>query len=565
MDEIFNELKLDFVGPSYNVLGRNCNNFSAVFIERLLKLPAGEGEKLIPSYVNRVVRAAQKIRPCLPALLTTDLRDQLPQRHLDKEDAEAEAAAAAAASGQPIGGYSIELVKKPAGSSAAANASASGSQTARSLTIAERKAIRRQRLQEERRRTEALLRQQQAKLSNLVPKDSPVKGASTARPSSTLKKGGEASSSSSSSSSSSEDEKDSAPPAPARPAPRRPAPSAASSLTAASSGSMSARPAIASPPPAPRPNMNLERSRSEETPTREDMDSLGSYIPFDPRTAANHRYDSSRSIYSNHQSASNMGHISARRQMEEVKQQESSSMYVNASAEAERAARRAMEAERAKYWLTPAQLAAGAGGSPAQQAEARMSLASAAPRVSLAQALLPAGDTAVASARGRRNSFSQVAQSPANMNTNPIAELSPQSARGTGRRPSISQSGVGIAMGGTDVPSPDTGRGRRNSFSQQGPPLLPEQHVRRPSFSSAGGFGSPSSSTLPSGVPLTARQGSAEKVSTGISMNNLMQSSYYNSGSFTARTAAGSHARTASGIPLVQNNGSYTPRSVSRF
>lgn len=47
------------------------------FIERLLKLPAGAGEELIPAYVSRVVRAAQKVRPCLPSLLTEDLRHQL--------------------------------------------------------------------------------------------------------------------------------------------------------------------------------------------------------------------------------------------------------------------------------------------------------------------------------------------------------------------------------------------------------------------------------------------------------------------------------------------------------
>ena len=47
------------------------------FIERLLKLPEGAGEDLIPPYVSRVVRVAQKVRPCLPSLLTEDLRNQL--------------------------------------------------------------------------------------------------------------------------------------------------------------------------------------------------------------------------------------------------------------------------------------------------------------------------------------------------------------------------------------------------------------------------------------------------------------------------------------------------------
>lgn len=82
---LFGQMKKEFVGPSYNVLGRNCNHFTARFIERLLHLEHGEGDELIPHYVSRIVRVANKVRPCLPSLLTQDLRHQLPPRYVYRD------------------------------------------------------------------------------------------------------------------------------------------------------------------------------------------------------------------------------------------------------------------------------------------------------------------------------------------------------------------------------------------------------------------------------------------------------------------------------------------------
>ncbi len=68
---LFTELKPDYLGPSYNVLDRNCNHFTQRFL-RLLT------QKDLPDYVNRVMNIAAKVRPCLPTAFKQNLRDQTP-------------------------------------------------------------------------------------------------------------------------------------------------------------------------------------------------------------------------------------------------------------------------------------------------------------------------------------------------------------------------------------------------------------------------------------------------------------------------------------------------------
>lgn len=49
IEEIIDELKIDYIGSSYNLIHKNCNNFTDEFLQRLLK-------KKQPSYVNRIAR-----------------------------------------------------------------------------------------------------------------------------------------------------------------------------------------------------------------------------------------------------------------------------------------------------------------------------------------------------------------------------------------------------------------------------------------------------------------------------------------------------------------------------
>lgn len=65
----FEEMKPSYLGPSYNVLDRNCNHFTDKFIRVLTK-------KELPPYVQRLMRVARKARPCLPSMFKHDLRDQ---------------------------------------------------------------------------------------------------------------------------------------------------------------------------------------------------------------------------------------------------------------------------------------------------------------------------------------------------------------------------------------------------------------------------------------------------------------------------------------------------------
>jgi len=100
----FEELKPLYLGPSYNVLDRNCNHFTEAF---LLILTGKE----LPPYINRLMKVASKVRPCLPGMFKHDLRNQQappeyeshrvavpqPRDYRANKEARANAAAAAAA------------------------------------------------------------------------------------------------------------------------------------------------------------------------------------------------------------------------------------------------------------------------------------------------------------------------------------------------------------------------------------------------------------------------------------------------------------------------------------
>ena len=64
----FKKLQNVYLGPSYNVLDRNCNHFTENFVHWLT------GSKL-PDYVNRIMDVAKKVRVCLPTNYKKDLRD----------------------------------------------------------------------------------------------------------------------------------------------------------------------------------------------------------------------------------------------------------------------------------------------------------------------------------------------------------------------------------------------------------------------------------------------------------------------------------------------------------
>jgi deubiquitinase DESI2 len=74
--ELFEQFKPQYLGPSYNVLEKNCNHFTDKFCRALT------GSE-IPEYVQRIMRVAKKVRPCLPGMFTSDLRDQTPPAEYD--------------------------------------------------------------------------------------------------------------------------------------------------------------------------------------------------------------------------------------------------------------------------------------------------------------------------------------------------------------------------------------------------------------------------------------------------------------------------------------------------
>lgn len=54
----------------------NCNHFTEQFLKLLTA-------KELPDYVNRIMRIARKVRPCLPGMFKLDLRDQQPPPEYD--------------------------------------------------------------------------------------------------------------------------------------------------------------------------------------------------------------------------------------------------------------------------------------------------------------------------------------------------------------------------------------------------------------------------------------------------------------------------------------------------
>jgi hypothetical protein len=74
----FDAMHTEYEGPRYNVLGRNCIHFASDFMKRIMRPDDTfklHNESPIPAYVTRVARAANKCRGCMPAVLTSDLRE----------------------------------------------------------------------------------------------------------------------------------------------------------------------------------------------------------------------------------------------------------------------------------------------------------------------------------------------------------------------------------------------------------------------------------------------------------------------------------------------------------
>jgi len=82
VNSVYLEMCREYKGPSYNVLNRNCNHFTRDFLARILDeetlITRGyfRGEDLLPAHIDRVTKIATKVRPCLPKIWTTDLREQ---------------------------------------------------------------------------------------------------------------------------------------------------------------------------------------------------------------------------------------------------------------------------------------------------------------------------------------------------------------------------------------------------------------------------------------------------------------------------------------------------------
>jgi len=82
VNSVYLEMCDIYRGPSYNILNRNCNHFTRDFLSRILdqeSLTARghfRGQDILPPYIDRITRVATKVRPCLPRIWTTDLREQ---------------------------------------------------------------------------------------------------------------------------------------------------------------------------------------------------------------------------------------------------------------------------------------------------------------------------------------------------------------------------------------------------------------------------------------------------------------------------------------------------------
>jgi hypothetical protein len=124
---MFNSMKPEYLGPSYNVLDKNCNHFTSRFLRKLTG-------KDLPPYVDRIMKVcslprplhrasltradpraqvARKVRPCLPTMFKEDLRNQqappeydnhrraVPQPRDHRVDEQTPAASAATAGAAP--------------------------------------------------------------------------------------------------------------------------------------------------------------------------------------------------------------------------------------------------------------------------------------------------------------------------------------------------------------------------------------------------------------------------------------------------------------------------------
>mmetsp|Transcript_1483 Transcript_1483/g.2781 ORF Transcript_1483/g.2781 Transcript_1483/m.2781 type:complete len:178 (-) Transcript_1483:137-670(-) len=68
--KIYNKLKSQYRGPSYNVLDLNCNHFTRHFLQEL------GIKKRFPGFITAVSDNAAHARYCLPPAFRRDLRDQ---------------------------------------------------------------------------------------------------------------------------------------------------------------------------------------------------------------------------------------------------------------------------------------------------------------------------------------------------------------------------------------------------------------------------------------------------------------------------------------------------------
>jgi len=83
------EQEPNYAGPSYNVLTNNCNHFSNAFLSRILTKPLrNRNGDYLPSYVNRVQRAAHRVRPCMPGFVTKTMRTQRQEREQQEKEQE---------------------------------------------------------------------------------------------------------------------------------------------------------------------------------------------------------------------------------------------------------------------------------------------------------------------------------------------------------------------------------------------------------------------------------------------------------------------------------------------
>ena len=530
---------------SYNALARNCNTFSQRFIERLLELPTGEGEKLMPAYVSRVVKAAQKVRPCLPNMLTMDLRDQLPPTVRHRHDG-------AKGEGMTVPQRNYAVGENGSQTSRGGPSASPTNETASTGNAEKSK----QKILEERRRVAARLKKQQEKLAQSMARmqangntqlssSVTMSGSMTARPA--QRREMESSSSSSSSDSSTDSDGEDPPSAKDTSASnllRR-------SLGVTTAGSMTARPSISKRSrrrPASPPSSSTAKNELQSIPSSE-YEQLGTYIPFDAAAASQRQRDQdgrssfSRSGTISHSSLGDatprVHHRTGSSNMAKpdiystyLPSQTSTDVREQARIDADR--RRAIEAERARHWRTPEELAREKQNDELLQAQVaqRQSIAVTRHDGTASGAMTPRQ----ASSLQRQGSLQTLAASLANL----APPQQPTPDRTLSRRGSITNlnTGNGIMVNASSSGS------SLSSISPRQTPLSPRPNVPtdllRRDASLTNPFASPTGTVL--GVSSPAVQA--------------------HNGSQTARpnfTRPSTLNRTSSGVPLI-NDGSQTAR-----